>query len=210
MLNDVSQILLSSKVNVVMTGCKLLLRPISQCELTAQYLAWLNDAEINKYMAVRWVKQTLETVVKYINCLRSKSGCELFGIFLKSNGDHIGGVSLNEYDVHNGIVSCGWMIGDASNHRRGYGVEAVILCLNYIFSDSRIRRVYVTVIADNIKSRHTIEKVGFQREGILRQHNKLASDEICDFYYYGMLKEEWQVNREKFRDILEVAHYEKY
>ena len=115
-----------------------------------------------------------------------------------------------EYDIDNGIASYGLMIGDHRAYQCGCGAEATLLYLTYIFADPKIRRVYVTVISSNRRAQQLIEEVGFQKEGVLRQHSVLASGEICDFYYYGMLKEEWGRYQDSFSDILKTARYEKF
>ena len=43
------------------------LRPFTLDNITDEYIGWLNDPIVNKFLDVRRVNQTMETVTEYIN-----------------------------------------------------------------------------------------------------------------------------------------------
>ena len=43
------------------------LSPLTRDDITKEYIAWLNDPIVNKFLEVKNVNQTLETVTEYIN-----------------------------------------------------------------------------------------------------------------------------------------------
>ncbi len=43
-------------------GKKYSLSPLTQDDITEEYIAWLNDPIVNKFLEVRHVNQTIETV----------------------------------------------------------------------------------------------------------------------------------------------------
>jgi diamine N-acetyltransferase len=51
----------------------------------------------------------------------------------------------------------------------GYGKEALRLILQKIFEESATHRFWLDVFEDNLRARHTYERVGFQEEGTLRE-----------------------------------------
>ena len=48
-------------------GHRITLRPITENEINSSYLTWLNDPEINKYLEVRYKKQTIPDIYNYVN-----------------------------------------------------------------------------------------------------------------------------------------------
>lgn len=56
----------------------------------------------------------------------------------------------------------------------------------YPFLQLRCRRVSGLVRIDNFKAQHFDERLGFRREGLLRE----ADDDGCDLIVYGMLRRE--------------------
>ena len=190
--------------NVIIEGCTVLLKPISQNEINERYLSWLHDPETTKFLEVRHVREsTVETIYKYINSLRSRGGCELFAVFTKRGHVHVGNVSISEYNSHGqGYVIYGIMIGDQKARMMGMGGEANLLLIEYLFKDPLIRRIQAGVCSDNEKSWKMVETMGFQREAVLREHVVLPSGRINDFYWYGLLRNEWNECRLRSSNIL--------
>ena len=73
---------------------------------------------------------------------------------------------------------------------KGFGAEAVQLMVDYAFSTLNLNRIQLHVCAENIPAIKIYQKVGFVREGILRQamYRKGA---YCDFWVMGLLRQEW-------------------
>lgn len=177
-------------------GRNLLIRPISVNEINQRYVGWLNNPEINQFLEVRHNPQTIESTVGYINGLRSKKGCEMFAILTKKEQIHIGNITITHYNPNRQRYAVfGMMIGDSKAKDMGLGGQAMVLLMEYLFSDPAIIRVECGAIADNQKSWKTIELLGLKREGILRNRSILASGKITDIYLYGLLREEWHEQR---------------
>jgi len=83
----------------------------------------------------------------------------------------------------------------------GVGAEAMILIINYLFYDKRIKRISVGVLSENKITCRTYEQLGFKKEGTLRKHYKLASGRFCDEIKYGILRNEWRVQQKKLGGI---------
>lgn len=181
--------LLKPNLNYIIKGRFLVLKPISTNEINEEYVGWLNNPKINKYLEVRHKKQTIEGIYEYINGLRKSNG-EVFGIFTKEN-KFVGTIPLN-VDLNNLFGIFGLMIGDLDAQRIGAGTEAVVLCLEFAFSRTKIRRIWGGIISGNLKSISNIEKLGFKKEGTYRKQYILSDGEIRDGIVYGILKKEWK------------------
>lgn len=198
--------LLPININTVIKGQGIIIKPISEDEINESYVSWLNDPKINKFLEVRHKKQSIETIIDYINGLRSKIGCELFAIFTKKEHLYVGTLGLTDYNPNNGYAVYGLMIGDTKAQMLGlgFGGEATILIIEYLFQNPKIRKIWNGVVADNNQSWKLLEFLGFQREGVQREHVTLSSGEIRDVYMYGILRKEWSVNRARFEKILKI------
>ena len=74
----------------------------------------------------------------------------------------------------------------------GYGFEALALGIDEIFSTEPAIKLAGPVISSNERSYRLAEKLGFVREGTLRQHLLQEDGSAKDAYLYGLLKSEWR------------------
>jgi RimJ/RimL family protein N-acetyltransferase len=85
---------------------------------------------------------------------------------------------------------------------RGIGSTALRLLLDYAFTVQGLERVYAEVFGFNKRSQQLMERVGFQKEGILRQHD-LHNGVRQDLHVYGILKPEFYERYETIFTITE-------
>jgi RimJ/RimL family protein N-acetyltransferase len=86
-------------------------------------------------------------------------------------------------------VDLGYVLERAS-WGKGYMTEAVRFLVDWAVSQPSIYRVWATCDVTNLASAHVLEKVGMQREGVLRRwimHPNL-SEEPRDCYCYALVK----------------------
>ncbi len=97
------------------------------------------------------------------------------------------------YDVNEQSRNCqvGWMIGDPAMRGRGYGTDMIRVLLKYLFCERNMMRVMLTVNAYNEKGVKLYEKLGFVREGVLRD-NTYTRGRYHDEYVYAMLRREYE------------------
>jgi aminoglycoside 6'-N-acetyltransferase len=77
---------------------------------------------------------------------------------------------------------------------KGYGTEAAQIMVDYLFLAKDIMRVQATTDERNRASQRVLEKVGFKREGIIRQSG-FARGEWVNDCLYSILREEWKEPR---------------
>ena len=66
-------------------GEKYSLSPLTLDDITKEYIAWLNDPIVNKFLEVKHVNQTLETVTEYINEFYKDYERYIWGIYSIEN-----------------------------------------------------------------------------------------------------------------------------
>jgi len=77
---------------------------------------------------------------------------------------------------------------------KGYINEALVALLEFGFTQLGLNRVEADIDPRNVASARTLERLGFQREGLLRQR-WIVGDEVSDTAIYGLLAHEWRAKR---------------
>jgi RimJ/RimL family protein N-acetyltransferase len=74
---------------------------------------------------------------------------------------------------------------------RGYMHEALVALLDFGFSELELNRVEADIDPRNVASARSLERLGFVREGLLRQR-WIVDGEVSDSALYGLLLSDWQ------------------
>lgn len=111
------------------------------------------------------------------------------GIFLADRAEIIGTCSLFNFVKQCRRAEIGY--GIASQHwRRGYMFEAIGALIDYAFGALALNRLEADIDPRNIASARSLEKLGFKREGLLRER-WIVGDEVSDSALYGLLSKDW-------------------
>jgi len=108
-------------------------------------------------------------------------------IFYK--GRMAGIIGCVKMDLGNRTGEIGYWLGDAY---RGMGIMTTVCTamLEYLFESMFLNRVEIRCAPENIKSIAVPIRLGFKKEGVVRQAAWL-NDRFIDLAIYGMLAEEW-------------------
>ena len=118
-----------------------------------------------------------------------------WGIAKRTDDYVIGTATLFNFNFDNGRAEIGYSL--ARDHwGNGYCNEALTALINYAFDQLNLRRIEADVDPRNGPSIRTLERLGFQREGYLRERWHI-SGEIQDSLFYGLLKREWESRRQE-------------
>ena len=151
---------------------------------------WINDPEVHKTLEFRTpmsLKQERDWLEKA--CCNSFKELTL-AICIADDHRHIGVVSLLDSQPTHRKATFGILVGETELHDRGFGTEATRLICQYGFEEMNLHKINLTVRADNLRGIHVYEKVGFVKEGLLK-------DEI---YRQGMYQD--MLTMGLFRDNL--------
>jgi RimJ/RimL family protein N-acetyltransferase len=73
----------------------------------------------------------------------------------------------------------------------GYGTQAQRLLVDFLFTTFDVHRVQSDTAIDNPAEQRALEKVGFVREGIVRDA-EFRNDQYYDHILYSILRSEWK------------------
>ncbi len=102
----------------------------------------------------------------------------------------IGIVTLFHLDFDNRRAEIGYAL-DRAHWGKGYMGEALQAVLRHSFGTLDLHRIEADVDPRNNSSIRTLERLGFQREGYLRERWQV-SGEIQDALFYGLLRPDWE------------------
>ena len=164
---------------------RLLLRPW-RFEDVADVMDYATDAEWARFLAVPdpYVRRSAEEFIA--NAV--VADLKVHGQWaIVHEGKVSGGINLTIHDP--GSAEMGYSIARPL-WGRGLMTEAAGAVIAYGFGEWGLARIHATADIRNKGSWRVMEKVGMQREGVLRSH-RLIRDERIDDVLYAILREEW-------------------
>lgn len=141
-------------------GERVYLHKMGESDATTSYASWLNDVEVNKYLATK--SATVDELKSYIATKNSQPNTLLFGIFSKEDDGHIGTIKLEPIDTVAKVATIAIMIGDKRYWGKGLAVESMQLLIDYCFSDLGLKEVNLGVLAQNEPAIRAYQKLGFE------------------------------------------------
>ncbi|MDV2685646.1 GNAT family protein [Alkalihalophilus lindianensis] len=134
---------------------------------------------------LRDIAQAKQLVEFFATNYKEKRGIR-WGIELKGTHSLIGTVGFNGWIPKHKRAEIGYEI-HPKYWRKGYTTEAVLKVLSYGFEVMELTRIGAVVFLENGASNKLLTKVGFQKEGILRDY-MYQNDKAHDTYVYSLLR----------------------
>ncbi len=107
-----------------------------------------------------------------------------------ADGAFIGWCGLTRWNPDHRSASMGYCY-DSAAWRQGYATEAARGLLQWAFNTLDLNRVQAETDTRNVASARVLEKLGFVREGELRE-DCVVDGVVSDSWVYGLLRREWQ------------------
>lgn len=108
---------------------------------------------------------------------------------IEYHGAAVGSIGLVlQDDIETGTAEVGYWLGEPF-WGNGIATAALRAFARWAFEEFALRRLFAGVMASNLASRRVLEKVGFQLEGIHRQHI-IKAGIVQDQAYYALLRDE--------------------
>lgn len=173
-------------------SAQIYLRPLEH-EDAPRIVPWLNDPEVTRTLAMRR-PVNVETEQAFIAKLYTSDQDLVLGIALTAGDELIGATGLECIDATNRHARFGIFIGKKSAWGAGHGTAATALMLQHAFETLNLHRVWLHVFEHNARAIRIYEKLGFQREGVLRQE-VYRDGRYWDVITMAMLRPEWRARR---------------
>jgi len=150
-------------------GKKIYLRPVEKHDLTKDYLRWINDVSNDTLTEHAQLPHTLSELEKYALGKWSDKSCLWLGIYRQKTNKHVGNIEICGIDW---IHGCGEykILVDKKYQGKGFGKEASVLLIQHAFEVLNLHRLQLGVHQDNKGARHLYKRLGFVKEGELREN----------------------------------------
>lgn len=170
---------------------RLSLRSISAADVDDFYAIYSNP-EVMRYWSTPPLadKAAASKLINEIHQGLDRHELLKWGIALRADDALIGSVTLFHLAFTHRRAEIGYALG-RTYWGNGYMQETLQAVLNYAFDILKFHRIEADVDPRNTASVRTLERLGFQREGYLRERWQV-NGEIQDAFFYGLLKPDWE------------------
>ena len=154
-------------------------------------LAIHSDPQVMRYWSYPAWTQAAQAERKVADIQRQRRELDILVWAIADAGSDrlVGTSAVFTIDLVQGRAEIGYSL-----HRdwqgRGLASEALRLILRYLFDELGLRRIEADADPRNAASCRLLEKLGFVREGLLRERWHV-NGEICDTAFYGLLRRDF-------------------
>jgi RimJ/RimL family protein N-acetyltransferase len=122
---------------------------------------------------------------------------------IRMAGRLVGTTRFADFNPTLPAAELGWTWLDKAEHGTGLNASIKYLLLRHAFEEWQLVRLQLKTAARNLRSQRAIEKLGAVREGLLRNHRRLADGRLDDTVLYSITDREWPA----VRDALEARAF---
>ncbi len=166
---------------------RLILREITKADAAGIFACFSNE-NVTRYYGeetLQKVEQAEKFVEFFSKSYEAKRGIR-WGIEIKGIKGIIGTIGFNAWSPKHKRAEIGYEI-HPDHWRKGYTAEALSEILAYGFEEMEILRIGAVVYLENEASNNLLTKMGFKKEGILRDY-MFQNGSTHDTYVYSLLK----------------------
>jgi ribosomal-protein-alanine N-acetyltransferase len=181
---------MDSKTLPIITAPRVVLRWISEDDIHSLYEIFSNPQVMRYWSTVPLPDREAAAALQREIAQGNESETMFkWGIALRDSNTVIGTTTLFNLSLENGRAELGYAMAHAY-WGQGYMNEALKALVSHAFEVMELRRLEADVDPRNAASIRTLERLGFQREGFLRERWHV-NGEIQDALFYGLLRREW-------------------
>ena len=169
-------------------GDKIDLRILSDEDFRGPYLRGINSQQFDQFTDHALFPKN-EAALREYSLIKAKNKDLWLGIFNKSNQKHVGNIELSQITAIHRKALYAILLWDG--HGQGFALEASQLIIDYGFERLNLQRIELYVHEENSKAISLYERLGFKKEGILR-NSFIRKDRTYNVHVMGLLKEEFK------------------
>ncbi len=183
-------------INPFLTGRQIYLSPLTQEDLTAEYISWLNDEEVCRENSHATFPNTKEKTQEYIESISRSNSQVVLAIRWKKNDAHVGNIALQRINWVSRSAELAIVIGDKKYWNKGIGTEAYMLVINYAFDRLNLNRISSGQTLKNTGMINVCKNCGMKEEGIARE-SMFKDGHYIDTVTYSILRKEFDASKIK-------------
>jgi RimJ/RimL family protein N-acetyltransferase len=178
--------------NAYLIGKRIYLRPLEK-EDASLLASWFNDPEITRNLD-RYHPMSVQSEEAWIAKAYESKEDLVLGIARKEDHRLLGSAGLHRVSAKNRSATFGIAIGEKTEWGKGYGTEATWLMTKHAFETLNLNRVELHVREFNERGIRAYERVGYRREGLLREH-AFVEGRYVNTIAMAILRAEWDARQ---------------
>ena len=163
------------------------LKPLTENDITEDYINWMNDLDITRYTEQRFQTHTFESVSNFLKHMSSSKSNLFFGIFFDKK--HIGSIKIGSINFFHNTADISYLIGSKNSWGKGIATLSIKIMLSIGFKNLKLKKITAGVYKKNIPSIRVLEKNGFTCEGNLKQQFLCGQERVDGLIYAKFLSE---------------------
>ena len=170
---------------------RLALRQLSQEDLEALF-AIFSNAEVMRYWSTPPYTRRAQVEERVRTFVEGYENGTSLSLGIEREEDHalVGNCSLFDFHEDSRRAQVGYCLG-RPYWGMGYMHEALTALVNHAFDGLGLNRLEADIDPRNLASAKALERLGFVREGFLRER-WIVDGEVSDTALYGLLQREWR------------------
>lgn len=171
------------------TGARLYLRDVRIADAKGNYLRWMNDLEVTRYLESRFYPASQAALEEYIATIRNNRDNFFFAMVVNRTERHIGNIKVGPVNWIHRVGDIGLLIGEKDCWGKGFATEAIGLVVQFAFDSLNLHKLTASCYSSNVGSIRAFERAGFAREGIRKQQFH-SNGRYVDQVMLGMVRQE--------------------
>jgi RimJ/RimL family protein N-acetyltransferase len=170
---------------------RLRLRPFSDADADALFALHSNAHVLRYWDSPPWSEPSrAERFIAICRQIEEEGSGARLAIDRVTDGAFVGWCGLTQWNADYRSASMGYCLTEAA-WGHGYATEAARAVLQWAYETLDLNRVQAETDTRNVASAHVLEKLGFVREGTLRE-DCIVNGDVSDSWVFGLLRREWQ------------------
>ena len=140
---------------------------------------WINNENNNKYLHYDLPLSVDKTLVWFRNV---KDRIDRADYTITCDGKPVGLIGLLNIDRTNKKAEYYICIGEKQYKRKGIACTATKMLLNIAYKEFNLNKIYLYTEVNNVPAQRLFEKIGFKKEGLLREDIIYNGRKLIDIY----------------------------
>jgi [ribosomal protein S5]-alanine N-acetyltransferase len=152
----------------------------------------MSDPEVVKYLSDEDIPTSVESAeqeIKFWGGLFYRKQSVFWAVADTASNKFIGTVGYNSWNIHNRRAEISYDLM-RDHWRKGIMTKALNNALVFGFKNMDLMRIEARTMLENIPSQKILEKVGFKKEGILRNYRIIRGEPI-DVLIYSLVRSDF-------------------
>jgi len=151
----------------MLIGEKVCLGPVLQTD-AAVIFNWQNTVSL-MHLNGNYIPVSQRSFDDWFNGIGKDPSRVVFSIRKHGNLALLGYIQLTEIHPVFRSANLGIIIGEPANQGKGYGQEALKLCIGFSWKDLNLQRLSLMVVGSNEPALRAYRKTGFEVKGVLKR-----------------------------------------